>query len=126
MPAGKGLIAFFYFGMNLAQYIVKNISGGSMMVEINSDGFLCEPEKWTKEIAMELAAYEKILILTDKHWEIVFYIRNYYEDFKCIPSVHKLCAHCGIRTIDIYKLFPGGPINSACRIAGIPPGIAFT
>lgn len=95
------------------------------MVDIDNEGFLWEPEKWTKEIAIQLAAYERIIKLCDKHWEIIFYIRSYYEDFECIPSVHKICAHTGLRTIDIYKLFPGGPIKSACRIAGIPPKPKF-
>jgi len=94
------------------------------MVDIDQDGFLWEPEKWTKELAVQLAAYEKI-ILTEIHWQIILYIRSYYEDFECIPSVRKICAHTGLRTLDIYKLFPGGPIKSACRIAGIPPKTRF-
>ena len=58
------------------------------MVELDKDGFLQDPKKWTKEIAIYLAEQDNIT-LTEKHWEIILFIREYYDDFDSIPPVQK-------------------------------------
>ncbi|KJS81771.1 MAG: hypothetical protein JM58_16195 [Peptococcaceae bacterium BICA1-8] len=95
------------------------------MVSITSDGYLINPEKWDRDIAQKLASYEKITNLSEKHWEVIMFIRDYFQDFKVIPAVQKICAHTNLKTIEIYLLFPNGP-KEAYRVAGMTQEIVTT
>jgi dissimilatory sulfite reductase related protein len=94
----------------------KIIAGASL--EINEEGYLTDPSKWTKEIAYEIAKEEGIT-LTDKHFEVINYLRERQAkgDMLSIRSVGK----SGIVDIKgLYDLFPGGPLKKSSKIAGIP------
>ncbi|MFZ7103899.1 MAG: TusE/DsrC/DsvC family sulfur relay protein [Peptococcaceae bacterium] len=90
------------------------------MVKISSDGYLLNPREWNEEVAESLACYENIN-LTERHWDVILFVRDYYLDFKVLPTVHKICAHTGLNTLEVYQLFPRGPVHGACRIAGASP-----
>jgi len=92
------------------------------MVPITSDGYLLNSDLWDADIAQKLASFEQINTLSQEHWEVIIYIRDYFQDFKKIPAVQKICAHTGLKTIEIYLLFPNGP-KGAYRVAGIPKEI---
>ena len=51
----------------------KNIAG--VIVDVNEEGYLNDPAQWTKEVALELAK-EGGIELTDKHWEVLEYLRD--------------------------------------------------
>jgi dissimilatory sulfite reductase related protein len=87
-------------------------------VDVNDEGYFTNPSQWSKEIAAEIAKEEN-LILTDKHYEVLNFIRDRYAkgDALTIRSV----GNSGI--IDIkgfYGLFPGAPMKKAAKVAGIP------
>ena len=44
-------------------------------VEVNEEGYFTNPSQWTKEIANDIAKEEGIE-LTDKHFEMLEYLRN--------------------------------------------------
>ena len=93
----------------------KNYAG--IDVEVNDEGYLTDSGSWTKEIAAAIAAEENIK-LTDKHYAVLDFIRNKATggDTLTIRSVGK----SGVTDIkEFYKLFPGGPLKKASRIAGI-------
>jgi len=99
---------------------MPKLTVGDMMLEVNEDGFILEPERWNDEVASALAAADGIGPLTAKHWTVVRYIREHYVEFHVPPLVRKLCKQTGIPLKEIYELFPRGPANGACKVAGLP------
>ena len=90
------------------------------MAILNQDGYLVDPTVWNRELASKLAGYEDIDVLTESQWQVIAFIRDYYQDFMDRPPIYKICAATGLTTIEICRLFPKGNIKSACRIAGLP------
>jgi tRNA 2-thiouridine synthesizing protein E len=88
--------------------------------EVDGDGFLQEPGIWSEEVAELFAKQDGIEALTDKHWAVIRYIREYWEETDMAPMVRKLCQNTGLRLREIYELFPLGPAKGACKIAGLP------
>jgi len=90
-------------------------------VEVNEEGFLVNPEEWDREIATLLAKKEEgIDTLTEDHWAVIDYIRNYYLEKNLAPMVRKVCKNTGFQLRYIYELFPSGPAKGACKVAGLP------
>jgi tRNA 2-thiouridine synthesizing protein E len=88
--------------------------------EVDEDGFLQEPERWDAEVAKDFMTTEAIEELTDGHWKVIHYIRNYYVQFGIAPMIRKLCKETGFVLREIYHLFPSGPAKGACKLAGLP------
>ncbi len=77
-------------------------------------------ETWTQEVAEVLAQEEVPEGLTDDHWIIVNYLRQYFLEFGSVPPVRKLARDTGFSLRQMQKLFPHGLAKGACKIAGIP------
>jgi TusE/DsrC/DsvC family sulfur relay protein len=92
---------------------------GNVTVDVDEDGFMQEPDKWTEDIAKALASTEGVSELTDDHWKIVHYLRNYFLQFGVAPMIRKLCKETGYDLKRIYELFPSGPAKGACKVAGL-------
>ena len=89
--------------------------------ELNEDGFLQEPAQWTEAVALALAKAEEGLDeLTDEHWKVINYIREYYLEKNLAPMVRKVCKNSGFPLKHIFELFPSGPAKGACKLAGLP------
>ncbi|MEW6662906.1 MAG: TusE/DsrC/DsvC family sulfur relay protein [Bacillota bacterium] len=88
-------------------------------VELDEDGFLQEPELWNEELALELAKMEEVEALTEDHWKVINYLRDYFQEYGIAPMVRKLCKDTGFDLKKIYELFPSGPAKGACKIAGL-------
>jgi TusE/DsrC/DsvC family sulfur relay protein len=90
-------------------------------VEVSEEGFLVHPEEWSREVATLLAKKEEgINTLTEDHWAVIDYIRNYYLEKNLAPMVRKVCKNTGFQLRYIYELFPSGPAKGACKVAGLP------
>lgn len=90
-------------------------------IEISEEGFMIHPEEWDKEIAEFLAKIEEGLDeLTEAHWSVINYIRNYYLENKIVPMIRLICKNTGFNLKQIYDLFPSGPSKGAAKIAGLP------
>ena len=89
-------------------------------VEVDEDGFIADPQVWNDTIAGILAGDEEVETLTEDHWKVVKYIRDYYLKFGIAPMIRKLCKDSGYDLGTIYELFPSGPAKGACKIAGLP------
>ncbi|MFB0564557.1 MAG: TusE/DsrC/DsvC family sulfur relay protein [Candidatus Aminicenantaceae bacterium] len=97
------------------------IEGKGKKLEVSDEGFLKNTEIWDKETAEIIAREEEgIEELTDDHWAVINYIREYYSEKKLAPMVRKVCKTTGFQLKYIYKLFPSGPAKGACKIAGLP------
>lgn len=88
--------------------------------EVDADGFLKNPEIWDEEVAKLLAKTDGTGELTEQHWTVVNYIRDYWKENDMAPMVRKLCKHSGLKLREVYELFPMGPAKGACKIAGLP------
>jgi TusE/DsrC/DsvC family sulfur relay protein len=88
--------------------------------EVDGDGFLSDPYIWNEEVATLIAKHDGITEMTDKHWAIVKFIRQTWEEKKTAPMIRLICQVTEVKLKEIYQLFPLGPARGACRVAGLP------
>lgn len=89
-------------------------------IEFDNDGFMTEPSLWDRKVASAIATDEGIDQITEKHWRIVDFIREYWKEHDLAPPVRLICKEVDVSVREIYKLFASGPARGACRIAGLP------
>jgi len=87
---------------------------------VDEDGFLQEPDIWDHAVAADFATTEGVTDLTDNHWRVIDFLRNYYLEFGIAPMIRKLCKETGFKLSEIYTMFPSGPAKGACKLAGLP------
>lgn len=88
--------------------------------DVDEDGFLQEPEIWNRDVAVDFATTEGVAELTENHWKVINYLRNYYLQFGIAPMIRKVCKETGFKLSEIYQMFPSGPAKGACKLAGLP------
>jgi tRNA 2-thiouridine synthesizing protein E len=89
-------------------------------VAVNDEGFFEDPDQWTEAMAVEMAAADGIGELTDRHWQVIHFMRQEYAEKGTGPTVRVLGKTSGVSIKELYQLFPKGPAKMAARIAGIP------
>jgi TusE/DsrC/DsvC family sulfur relay protein len=89
-------------------------------VALNDEGFLVDPTQWNEVMAVELARGEGIDELTDRHWQVLRFMRSEYAEKGTGPTVRILGKTSGVPIKELYQLFPKGPAKMAAKIAGIP------
>lgn len=94
--------------------------------ETDEDGYLKNIDQWNRDVA-EYLAKEEGVEMTDAHWEVINFLREYYEEYKIAPMIRILTKAIGKKlgkdkgnTKYLYELYPGGPAKQACKIAGLP------
>ena len=87
---------------------------------VDEDGFLENPEVWNERAALDFASTEGVTELTEAHWKVINYLRQYYLQFGIAPMIRKLCKETGFKLNEIYAMFPSGPAKGACKLAGLP------
>jgi tRNA 2-thiouridine synthesizing protein E len=88
--------------------------------EVDEDGFLNDPEIWNDEVAKDFALSENVPEMTEEHWKLVRYIRDYFMQYGIAPMVRKVTRETGFSSDKMYELFPSGPAKGACKVAGLP------
>jgi len=86
----------------------------------NEDGFLIEMSSWNREIAEELARRNDIGPLTEDHWKVIEYVRDYYHEMGEGPPIVKIGKETGFTSKHICEMFPCGVAKGAYRLAGLP------
>lgn len=89
-------------------------------VELDDEGFVVNPDEWDEGVAKALASTDGISQLTEDHWKIIGFLRDYYAKYGMAPMIRRLCKETGYPLQSVYELFPKGPVLGACRIAGLP------
>ena len=89
-------------------------------VDVTDEGFLTDPEQWTRDIGVEIARAEGIDPLTPAHWQVIEFMRSEYFEKGTGPTVRVLGKTSGVSVKELYQLFPKGPAKVAAKIAGIP------
>ena len=87
---------------------------------LNEEGFFLHPEDWKEEMVPALAAREGITQVTDRHWQVIRFMRSEYFAKGTGPTVRVLGKTSGVSIKELYQLFPKGPAKVAARVAGIP------
>lgn len=89
-------------------------------------GFLKQRLAWSEGLGLAIAASEGVL-LTDEHWEVIHYFREYYEDYNIPPPMRmvirvfkKAFGEENANSRYLLKLFPEGATKSASKYAGLP------
>lgn len=95
-------------------------------IELDESGHLLNLGDWNEEVAERLAEEEGVELI-EEHWEIINFVRGYYQEFKFSPSykvlIKGLAQKFGHDRYDgayLYGLFPDGPARQSSRIAGLP------
>ena len=94
--------------------------------EADEEGYLIDIGAWNEDLAALIAQDEEI-DMTEEHWEVVNFLREYYNEYQIAPAVRvlvkavkkKFGADKGSNKY-LYELFPYGPAKQACKIAGLP------
>ena len=94
--------------------------------EIDDDGYLVDWQQWNENIATHMAKDEG-LDLTEEHWEIIRFLRDYFQKYQIAPMIKILTKEIGKtmgkekgNTKYLYQLYPAGPAKQACKYAGLP------
>ena len=89
-------------------------------VDVDAEGFLTDAAQWNEQIAAEIARENGIAELTDRHWQVVRFMREAYLRDGQAPSIRSLGKTSGVAIKELYQLFPKGPAKLAAKIGGIP------
>lgn len=94
--------------------------------ETDEEGYLVNLADWNEDVANEIAKGENV-DMTPNHWEVVNFLRQYYDEYQIAPAVRVLTKAIGKQLGEekgnskyLYELFPYGPAKQACKIAGLP------
>ena len=88
-------------------------------IAFNEEGFMTEPNQWTKEIAEVIAKQEGIETLTENHWKIIDFCRQTGMASGKSPTLRQITTGTGISTKDLFAIFPKGPAKKVAKIAGL-------
>lgn len=95
-------------------------------IETDSSGYLANIADWNEAVAEAIAQRENIK-LSPAHWEVIYFVRNFYQEYNTSPAIRmlvkamadKLGADKG-NSRYLQRLFPEGPAKQATKIAGLP------
>ena len=94
--------------------------------ETDEEGYLLNLAEWNEDIGKVLAASENVE-MSPSHWEVVNFLRDYYNEYQIAPAVRVLTKAIGKQlgpekgnSKYLFELFPYGPAKQACKIAGLP------
>jgi tRNA 2-thiouridine synthesizing protein E len=89
---------------------------------VDDEGYLVDPADWSREVAVELARREGV-VLTDEHWAVIGFMREYYELHRIAPDARFVLKYLAetraAERNELFRLFPYGYVKQACKIAGM-------
>jgi len=88
---------------------------------LTSHGYLVDYEDWDDRFAHTIIREWKLSGgLTDRHLQIIHFLRDYYRINQNIPTAYETCKANELDLEELINLFPPGYRRGACRIAGLP------
>ncbi|MEJ2596161.1 MAG: TusE/DsrC/DsvC family sulfur relay protein [bacterium] len=87
-------------------------------VDVNDEGYLTDSSQWTKEVAKAIAEEEGVE-LTDKHYEVLDFIRNKVAEGATL-TIRGINKSGVVDAKAFYQMFPGAPLKKSTKIAGVP------
>jgi tRNA 2-thiouridine synthesizing protein E len=109
---------------------VAHQSVAGQPLALDARGYLLDASQWQPALAESMARQDAIT-LTAGHWEVIYFLREYFEQFALAPPMRLLVREIGARfgpdkasSRYLYRLFPDGPARQACRYAGLPKPVS--
>jgi len=96
---------------------VREIAGKT--VQFDEEGFMVNPDDWSKDIAVELAQEIGIKELNEDHWKVIEFSRADFIEKGEAPTLRRITKAGGVPTKDLYKLFPKGPAKKVALVSGL-------
>lgn len=99
---------------------------GDRQIATDQEGYIQDMDDWSEAFAVALAKKEN-LALTEEHWEVIRFIRDYYQQHRVQAQVRDMIKHFRktwgkerANTRYLHDIFPmGGPQKQGNRLAGI-------
>ncbi|ACY84124.1 sulfurtransferase TusE [Edwardsiella piscicida] len=95
-------------------------------IETDAQGYLLNSQEWSEALA-EILAQQEGITLSEAHWEVVRFVREFYQTFNTSPAIRMLVKAMTQKYGEekgnsryLYRLFPKGPAKQATKIAGLP------
>jgi tRNA 2-thiouridine synthesizing protein E len=95
-------------------------------IDVDEEGYLTNLEEWTEDLGAFIAKKEGI-DLSEAHWEVIRFLREYYDEYQIAPMIRVLTKAIGKKLGPekgnnkyLYELYPEGPAKQACKYAGLP------
>lgn len=95
-------------------------------IEHDEEGYITDINEWSEDLA-EIIAKDENIDLTPEHWEVINFLREYYQEYQIAPAIRVLTKALAKKMGPekgnnkyLYELFPYGPAKQACKIAGLP------
>lgn len=95
-------------------------------VQTDSEGYLVNLGDWSEDFVRTEAEHEG-LVLTDENWEVIRFLRDFYEKYQVQSNVREIIKH--FRKVwgaelgsnrHLHAIFPrGGPQKQGNRLAGL-------
>ncbi len=105
---------------------MANIEVNGKTYETDEEGYLVNLADWNEDVAEYIAKTENVE-MSEQHWEVINFLREYYDEYQIAPAVRVLTKAIGKKlgadkgnSQYLYDLFPYGPGKQACKIAGLP------
>ena len=104
---------------------MASLSLGNKSIALDQHGHLLTASDWNDAVAHALAHSINIQ-LTEQHWEIIYFLRDFQQQYHDIP-IMRLLLKAMRQTLAVDKansvylnvLFPGGFLKQACKVAGL-------
>jgi len=95
----------------------------TVMPERDAEGYLIEPGDWNEAVA-EVLAQDEAIQLNDDHWDVLRFMRAFYEEHQVAADARFVIKHLAERMgreaqKQLFVLFPYGYVKQACKIAGM-------
>ncbi len=104
--------------MRARDHTIRVIEGKEVIFD--EEGFLLNPESWTETIAETIAVETGLPALTDRQWEMIYFLRGFYLANGRAPLNRDIKKQSGLSLLELERLFPGGIRHGARRLAGLP------
>jgi tRNA 2-thiouridine synthesizing protein E len=106
--------------------MADTIDVNGKQLAVDEEGYLANLNDWEPGVA-DVMAKQDNLELSEEHWDIINFLREYYEEYQIAPAVRVLTKAVGKKlgkdkgnSKYLYSLFPYGPAKQACWFAGLP------
>tara|TARA_R110002126_G_scaffold38993_14_gene116031 strand:- start:825 stop:1166 length:342 start_codon:yes stop_codon:yes gene_type:complete len=102
------------------------INVANQQLHLDKHGYLADVNQWQPAVAEHFAGLEQI-DLTAAHWEVIHFVRDFYQQYGTSPAIRVLVKAMAQQlgpdkgnSKYLFMLFPQGPAKQATRLAGLP------
>jgi len=105
---------------------IQEVQFAGRSIQLYAKGNLVNLDDWSPELA-EFLAQKQGIQLSEQHWVVINFLRDFYAQYGIAPMVKLLIKHIQQKLGKeignkeyLYSLFPKGPARQGSCIAGLP------